>query len=76
MSYGPEEFQRDLGQAVPRETIALLETHRRLLADHLSLLRGVTVTHHLHDGRRTPHPPTEGVRVEGDTLVYDGLLGG
>ncbi|MGE0741507.1 MAG: 16S rRNA (guanine(527)-N(7))-methyltransferase RsmG [Hyphomonadaceae bacterium] len=33
MSYGPEEFQRDLGHAVPRETIARLETHRRLLEE-------------------------------------------
>jgi 16S rRNA (guanine527-N7)-methyltransferase len=33
MSYGPEEFQRDLGLTVPRETIARLETHRRLLAE-------------------------------------------
>lgn len=33
MSYGPEEFQRDLGISVPRETIARLETHERLLAE-------------------------------------------
>lgn len=33
MSYGPEEFARDLGHPVPRETIARLETHRRLLAE-------------------------------------------
>ena len=33
MSYGPDAFQRDLGVPVPRETIARLETHRRLLAD-------------------------------------------
>ena len=33
MSYGPEEFQRDLGFHVPRETIDRLETHRLLLAD-------------------------------------------
>ncbi|MEZ5959602.1 MAG: 16S rRNA (guanine(527)-N(7))-methyltransferase RsmG [Hyphomonadaceae bacterium] len=33
MSYGPEEFQRDLGLTVPRETIARLETHHRLLAE-------------------------------------------
>src|SRR5688572_28159092 len=31
--YGPDEFQRDLGSAVPRETIARLETHRRLLEE-------------------------------------------
>ena len=33
MTYGPEEFERDLGHAVPRETIARLETHRRLLEE-------------------------------------------
>ncbi len=33
MTYGPDEFQRDLGLTVPRETIARLETHRRLLAE-------------------------------------------
>jgi 16S rRNA (guanine527-N7)-methyltransferase len=33
VSYGPEEFQRDLGFHVPRETIERLEKHRRLLAD-------------------------------------------
>ncbi|MBX3427997.1 MAG: 16S rRNA (guanine(527)-N(7))-methyltransferase RsmG [Hyphomonadaceae bacterium] len=33
MTYGPEEFQRDLGQTVPRETIARLETHHRLLRE-------------------------------------------
>jgi 16S rRNA (guanine527-N7)-methyltransferase len=31
--YGPDEFQRDLGFHVPRETIGRLEIHRRLLAD-------------------------------------------
>jgi 16S rRNA (guanine527-N7)-methyltransferase len=33
VTYGPDEFQRDLGSAVPRETIARLETHRRLLEE-------------------------------------------
>jgi 16S rRNA (guanine527-N7)-methyltransferase len=33
VSYGPEEFQRDLRVPVPRETIARLETHRRLLIE-------------------------------------------
>lgn len=33
MTYGPDEFQRDLGSVVPRETIARLETHRRLLEE-------------------------------------------
>ena len=45
--------------------------HRRLLSDHLVLVRGVEVVHLMHDGRRTPHAPTDGVRVEGDGLVYD-----
>lgn len=45
--------------------------HRRLLADYLQLLRGVDVRHLMHDGRVTPHPPTAGVRVAGDRLLYD-----
>jgi uncharacterized protein (DUF488 family) len=45
--------------------------HRRLLADHLMLVRHVDVMHLMHDGRLTPHHPTEGVRVDGDRLVYD-----
>lgn len=45
--------------------------HRRLLADYLVLVRGVDVAHLMHDGRLTPHAPTEGVRVERETLVYD-----
>jgi uncharacterized protein (DUF488 family) len=45
--------------------------HRRLLADHLVLVRGIHVVHLMHDGRLTPHAPTEGVRLANDTLVYD-----
>ena len=45
--------------------------HRRLLADHLVLVRGIDVVHLMHDGRHTPHVPTEGVRLAGDALVYD-----
>jgi len=33
VSYGPAEFQRDLGLPVSRETIARLETHFRLLGE-------------------------------------------
>ncbi len=33
MTYGPEEFQRDLGFTVPRETMARLEAHHRLLGE-------------------------------------------
>jgi uncharacterized protein (DUF488 family) len=45
--------------------------HRRLLADHLVLVRGIQVVHLMHDGRLTPHMPTEGVRIADDALVYD-----
>ena len=45
--------------------------HRRLLADHLVLMRGIAVVHLMHDGRSTPHVPTEGVRIADDALVYD-----
>jgi uncharacterized protein (DUF488 family) len=45
--------------------------HRRLLADHLVLVRGVDVIHLMHDGRLTPHALTAGVRLADDTLVYD-----
>ncbi|HRO02629.1 MAG TPA: 16S rRNA (guanine(527)-N(7))-methyltransferase RsmG [Terricaulis sp.] len=33
MSYGPDEFQRDLGFPVSRETIARMATHLRLLGE-------------------------------------------
>jgi uncharacterized protein (DUF488 family) len=45
--------------------------HRRLLADAAVLLRDVPVEHLMHDGRRQPHRPTEGVRVAPEGLVYD-----
>jgi uncharacterized protein (DUF488 family) len=48
--------------------------HRRLLADAAVLLRGATVTHLMHDGRRVPHELTDGARRAGDDVVYD--LGG
>jgi uncharacterized protein (DUF488 family) len=45
--------------------------HRRLLSDAAVLLRGVEVVHLMHDGRAQPHRPTEGVRRDGEHLVYD-----
>lgn len=49
--------------------------HRRLLANHLVLVRGVDVMHLMHDGRLTPHALTAGVRLANGTLVYDvGIL--
>jgi len=46
--------------------------HRRLLADHLVLVRRITVVHLMHDGRLTAHVPTDGVRLADEgSLVYD-----
>ncbi|WP_426226613.1 DUF488 family protein [Pseudarthrobacter sp. DSP2-3-2b1] len=47
--------------------------HRRLIADHLVLLDGVDVRHLMPGGKLAPHPPTSGVRLVGDELVYDQL---
>lgn len=46
--------------------------HRRLLADAAVLTRGAEVVHLGHDGRLTPHRVTEGARVDGGIVVYDG----
>lgn len=45
--------------------------HRRMIADAAALLHGAEVVHLMHDGRHAPHRPTEGVRRDGDRLVYD-----
>jgi uncharacterized protein (DUF488 family) len=45
--------------------------HRRLLADALVLLRGVTVIHLFHDGRQSPHVPGGEARIVNDDLRYD-----
>jgi uncharacterized protein (DUF488 family) len=45
--------------------------HRRLVADHVLLVREVPVRHLMHDGRTPEHHPTDGVRRAGDELVYD-----
>jgi uncharacterized protein (DUF488 family) len=47
--------------------------HRRLLADFVSVARGVEVRHLMHDGRVEPHRPSDGLRLRDDgLLVYDG----
>lgn len=46
--------------------------HRRLIADHVTLLTDVDLRHLLHDGRLAEHGPTDVVRVEDGRLVYDG----
>ena len=45
--------------------------HRRLVADHVVLVRGVAVRHLMHDGRTPEHRRTDGVRRSGQQLVYD-----
>lgn len=50
--------------------------HRRLVADVLVLLHDVPVVHLGHDGRLTPHLPSEGARVTGTGLIYDGPAAG
>jgi len=47
--------------------------HRRLLADFVSVARGVEVRHLMHNGRAEPHRPSDGLRLRDDgLLVYDG----
>jgi uncharacterized protein (DUF488 family) len=46
--------------------------HRRLLADFVSVARGVEVRHLMHDGRVEAHRPSPGLRLRDDgLLVYD-----
>jgi uncharacterized protein (DUF488 family) len=45
--------------------------HRRLLADHLVLVRGVEVRHLMHDGRVVDHAVTAGAGLAGATVVYN-----
>lgn len=45
--------------------------HRRLLADHLVLVRRVEVVHLMHDGRLVAHPVTAGARRDGPHVLYD-----
>ncbi len=63
--------------AEPRRTAVMCSEsvwwrcHRRLVADAAVLLHGAEVLHLMPDGRLTPHAPTDGVRRDGDQLVYD-----
>ena len=46
--------------------------HRRLIADHLVMVRAVGVRHLMHDSSLVAHRVTDGARLETDgTLVYD-----
>lgn len=63
--------------ATTRTTVMCSESlwwrcHRRLIADFVSLGRGVAVRHLMHDGRSVPHRLSAGVRLREDgLLVYD-----
>ncbi|GAB3541541.1 DUF488 domain-containing protein [Arthrobacter tecti] len=46
--------------------------HRRIIADVLVLLHSFTVEHLMHDGRLTLHTPSEGARVAGRSVFWDG----
>jgi uncharacterized protein (DUF488 family) len=59
------------GRAVMCSESVWWRCHRRLLADHLVLVGGVDVMHLMHDGRLSPHRPTDGVRAAGARLIYD-----
>ncbi len=68
------------GLAAERTAIMCSESvwwrcHRRLIADHASLIERLTVMHLMPDGRLAGHEPTAGVRVRGNELVYDRLPG-
>lgn len=46
--------------------------HRRMVADFVVLVRGVSVVHLMHDGRQQPHTPSDLARLRDDgLLVYD-----
>lgn len=46
--------------------------HRRLIADHVTLLTDIDLRHLAHDGRLFEHVPTDVVRVDVHRLIYDG----
>ena len=79
MSTEPFTSARDaLLARAARERLAIVcseslwwRCHRRLIADSAVLICGWNVEHLMHDGKPQPHRPTDGVRREGDELVYD-----
>ena len=75
------EFREALAQVLEgaaRERTAIMcseslwwRCHRRMIADHLTLLDDISVLHLMHDGKQAQHVPTSGVRVSGNELIYD-----
>jgi uncharacterized protein (DUF488 family) len=66
-----------LSEAAERRTVIMCsETvwwrcHRRLIADHCTLLHGLDVQHLMPPAKLAPHQPTAGVRVHAGALFYD-----
>jgi uncharacterized protein (DUF488 family) len=70
-----DEVLRETGQrrvAVLCSESVWWRCHRRLIADHVTLLTDVVVGHLMPDGRITAHQPTDVVRVADGRLLYDG----
>jgi uncharacterized protein (DUF488 family) len=59
------------GMAVMCSESVWWRCHRRLLADHLTLIEGLEVIHLMHDGRRMLHALTDTVWRDGGHLTYD-----
>ena len=74
-----EEFHRGVDALLEREGLPAVmcsesvwwRCHRRLLADHLVIVRGVDVVHLMHDGRLSPAAPTPEARRNGRHVLYD-----
>lgn len=70
----------DLLHGIPSARTAMMcsesvwwRCHRRLVADVVLVEHEVPVLHLMHDGRLTPHAPSEGARLgAGGRLVWDG----
>lgn len=72
------EFRAALDEVLRQDAVAVMcsesvwwRCHRRILSDAVVILEIADVVHLMHDGRLVQHVPTEGVRREGDLLVYD-----
>lgn len=67
--------QLDERTAVMCSEILWWRCHRRLIADHVTLLRAVTVQHVMPDGRLAAHVPLAEARAVDGALVYDATPG-
>ncbi len=69
--------QRLVVEALESETAVLCSEslwwrcHRRLIADHLTLVAGLDVQHLMHTGERVAHEVTDTARRDGHHVVYE-----